>query len=463
MSPDIYPADFYGPDYPDASDSAALYDELDYQRAVQAYIWATPLLVSAGLKRGLVAAGVTPDTPSLLIFNRRLTPKQVIMTASAEVVYAFTILDLSQTGPIVVEIPKHCSAGSFDFWHGAVKDMVNMPFNRSGGRYLVLPPGYTDVPPADYTVAQARTRQVFFGGKGVVTPGEGVEPQVEMLSRIRIYPLARRADPPPLRIILGDGAPFNSDWPKDSRYFDWMAEALSQEVALPEDAAIWGMLKPLGIEKGQPFAPDARLRAIFDRAAATGAAMVANLTVNQRSRDARIWPDRQWSEIVFTTAAHHVRHNRQEIDERAPWYALVGNVEFFYGGMTLPPGMGVFYANAHRDGAGHVLNGTHRYRLTIPANPPARQFWSITTYDIRTRSFIDTDQQRSSLSSYDDLAKNDDGSIDVHFAPEAPHGHAGNWIKTIPGVGFFAMFRLYGPLMPYYDKGWVLDDFERVA
>jgi hypothetical protein len=75
---------------------------------------------------------------------------------------------------------------------------------------------------------------------------------------------------------------------------------------------------------------------------------------------------------------------------------------------------------------------------------------------------IDTDQQAAGLSSYSTLKKNPDGSIDLYFGPGAPNGFESNWIKTIPGQGFFAMFRLYNPLAPVFDGSWKLADIEQI-
>jgi hypothetical protein len=278
---------------------------------------------------------------------------------------------------------------------------------------------------------------------------------------VRIFPLARKDAPPATRIILEEGRPFDSDWPKDGRYFDWMAQALSYEAVQPQDGTMLGMLKPLGIEPGKAFSPDARVRKILDRAAITGAAMVANGVFANRFAGSRIWPGHHWERIFFATSSNFMDGDREEIDARAGWYQLIGNSPFFYSGVALPPGAGIFYANTYRDGAGDFLDGSRTYQLTIPPDPPARQFWSLTVYDVRTRSQIDTDQQRAAVSTYSDLVKNPDGSINVYFGPTAPHDHLANWIKTIPGQGFFAMFRLYGPEAPFYNKTWVLPDLEQ--
>lgn len=40
----------------------------------------------------------------------------------------------------------------------------------------------------------------------------------------------------------------------------------------------------------------------------------------------------------------------------------------------------------------------------------------------------------------------------------APAGHEDNWVQTIPGKHWFSYFRLYGPLEPYLQRTWALND-----
>ncbi len=61
-----------------------------------------------------------------------------------------------------------------------------------------------------------------------------------------------------------------------------------------------------------------------------------------------------------------------------------------------------------------------------------------------------------------DFLSNADGSVDVYFGPERPPD-SGNWIQTLPGKGWYAVFRLYGPLEPWFDKTWKLPDIEPLA
>jgi hypothetical protein len=120
------------------------------------------------------------------------------------------------------------------------------------------------------------------------------------------------------------------------------------------------------------------------------------------------------------------------------------------------------YLVRYRDKDGHALDGAKSYRLRVPPNPPARQFWSVTGYDIGTRSVILNKEGIAVRSSREALLKNADGSIDIYFAPTAPNGFERNWIPTVPGKAWWTAFRLYAPLQPYFDKSWPLPNIELV-
>jgi hypothetical protein len=124
---------------------------------------------------------------------------------------------------------------------------------------------------------------------------------------------------------------------------------------------------------------------------------------------------------------------------------------------------GQIYFTAYKDGDGDWLDGRNNYTLHVPANPPAKKFWSITLYDVATRCIIVNNIQRADLSSLMDLHKNSDGSLDLYFGPEKPDGvNANNWIETLPGKAWFPYFRFYSPMKPLTDKTWILPNIEKV-
>jgi hypothetical protein len=123
------------------------------------------------------------------------------------------------------------------------------------------------------------------------------------------------------------------------------------------------------------------------------------------------------------------------------------------------PGVGQAYLGAYADANGDWLDGGREYTLHVPANPPARLFWSATVYSVETRCLIDNEQGRGDRGSRDaDLAYNGDRSVDLFFGPQAPAGKESNWVQTIPGEHWFSYFRLYGPLEAYFDRSWKLGD-----
>ena len=128
-------------------------------------------------------------------------------------------------------------------------------------------------------------------------------------------------------------------------------------------------------------------------------------------------------------------------------------------------GAGSQYLWTPRDASGAFLDGGKRYRLHIPANIPAKNFWSVVAYDADSRSILRSGQPFPSVSSYTGPVVNADGSIDIDFGPDAPAGagnHATNWIQTTPGKGWFTLFRFYGPLEPFFDQTWKPNDIVEV-
>src|SRR5262245_33730150 len=248
------------------------HDDLDYQRAVQAYLWAVPLMNAIEFWRALIDAGVSPTEPSLLVFDRPLARQRPAAPARAQVIYAFTILDLASTGPVMAEIPEGFVGNFWDFHHRGLQSIGQGP-TPLGGRFLLLPPGHDADAASDVTVVRSRTSRIFGGGRYIIQPGASAEPFIDLLSGVRLYPLAQAEQPPPLRLIRNRDRPFHQSWPRDLRYFNCLAEALPPQSFEREDRLMWAMLQPLGIAPGVPFAPDDRMRRILSDAAAAGATM----------------------------------------------------------------------------------------------------------------------------------------------------------------------------------------------
>jgi hypothetical protein len=199
------------------------------------------------------------------------------------------------------------------------------------------------------------------------------------------------------------------------------------------------------------------MRPILERAAATGLTMARIITFNSRDPRARAYPGRQWEWLFLADAATFETPTHLDVDAR---------VTYTYGALWTSPAMvqkivggGSQYLAAYKDKQGNWLDVAKNYSLRIEPNVPVKDFWSVMVYDAVTRSMIDTEQGKAGLDSYGTLAKNSDGSLDLYFGPNKP-AQASNWIKTRPDRGFFLYFRAYGPLQPFFDQTWALNDVQ---
>ena len=125
------------------------------------------------------------------------------------------------------------------------------------------------------------------------------------------------------------------------------------------------------------------------------------------------------------------------------------------------PGRGSQYLLGLRDADGEYLSGEHTYRVHLPADMPAANYWSVVLYDADTRALLDNGEPFPSVASNQQMTFNQDGSADIAFGPEAPDDPDANWIRTVPGRGYFVGMRLYSPTQAFFDQTWRPDDIER--
>jgi hypothetical protein len=231
------------------------------------------------------------------------------------------------------------------------------------------------------------------------------------------------------------------------------------EPVQTRDRVMQAMLASLGIVKGKPFSPDERMTKILNEAAMVGELTARANAYEKKFKGAKVWEGRKW-EYANLVELNQEDSNYTQIDERASWfYEAIGNSTGMQGRVL---GFGQAYLETSKDKAGNWLVGSKNYRIHIPANVPARQFWSITLYDNVTRYPLVTDQGSADISSRKDIDKNPDGSVDVYFGPSKPAGSNRNYIKTLPGKGWFPYFRFYAPSEAYFDKSWQLNDIEEI-
>lgn len=431
-----------------------LYDELDYQRATQAYIWALPIVGFAEWQASTRKDLGAGDTD--LVLYESVKDKLGILTANATTPYMGGFPDLSVTGPLVIDYPAGATAGGVgDFWQRPLTDMGETgPDQGKGAKYMLLAPGQEDPKAEGYTVIQSPTNNVFFAFR-VLDPDP--DKAKALIEGVKIYPFAERDKPKPTKLIRPEGRSWSQVQPRGLAYWERLNDIVQREPVMERDRMIMAMLRPLGIEKGKPFEPDERQKKILTEGSVTGELMAQANSFATREEGARYRPDSNWDYVIMFDPFQEADGYTQ-LDQRAKYfYEAVTTTK---GMVTKTPGVGQAYLGAHRDANGNWFDGGKSYKLNVPADAPAKLFWSVTVYDSLSRVLIDNEQQVADKSSRSDITKNPDGSYDLYFGPKAPEGKEKNWIPTLPGKAWFAYFRLYGPLAPYFDRSWKLPDIE---
>jgi len=442
--------------YPTDAAVTRLYDEMDFQRATQAYLWAIPLVSFAQWQEQHEQVFGAEDGD--LVFYVSYRDKLGLLTSNATTPYLIGFPNLSRTGPLVIDVPAGKIAGGIlDFWQRPVADLgLTGPDMGAGGKYLILGPGQEVDDTSGYIVVQSPMNNILNGIRVLLPAPEEAK---RLREAYQVYPYSKRADPPRTRIVSPGGKDWQGWQPGGLEYWRLVSKMLNEEPVHERDRMIVAMLKPLGIERGKPFQPDARQKKILEEAAVVGEAMARSLSYAKRQEEALMYPGRQWKNAILLEADQETKYH-SALDERTAWFYEA--VTLSAGMTTKTPGQGQVYLGVQKDKDGEWLQGGNNYTLRVPPNPPVAQFWAMTLYDTETRCFIDNEHEIAGLDSRNDLIKNADGSVDLYFSPEPPKGLEKNWIPTVSGRGWFAYFRFYAPTEAYFDRSWALPDLVRV-
>ena len=436
-----------------------LYDARDYQRAVQSYIWALPMVGIYQAHKMQVAnsgAGYTD-----IVFYEGYRAVSVWLTANETTPYIMCLPDLGSTGPLVVDVPAGEIAGMIDdCWERPVSDLgLPGPDKGKGGKYLIVGPGQdADWADADYTV-HSTTNQMLIYYRVIETDPQKAD---ALKKGVKVYPLSKKDDPPATRFLNVNetGDLMFQTQPRGMDYWNLLKEAIDGEPVADRDRFFMAMLRPLGLVKGEPFKPDERQTEILTEAALVGEAMAKANSFNKQFPGSKYRDDAAW-DVVIQVDPKQDEDGWSQIDERAAYTYEATSTSA--GMVSQTPGVGSTYLGCYRDKNGHAFDGGKNYHLRVPPNPPASQFWSFTVYENETRTLIANEKQSPGRSSRSEgLATNADGSVDLYFGPQAPAGKEDNWMQTVPGRGWFGYVRLYGPLEPYFKREWPLPDIELV-
>lgn len=450
------------------SDATAekVFDNLDFMRGVEAFLNFIPATSMEGIRRGMASSGLTSSN-QLMIFDDLMDSNPLFLTGNTGTVYVSGILNLKEDGPTVVEIPEGCGPSTInDAFFRFVTDLgIPGPDRGKGGKYLILPPNYAGAVPEGYFVSESPTYINWLIMRGLLVDGKPDAPRELFRNGVKVYPLKDIDTPPKMEFINGSGKSFNTIHANTYQFYEELNEVVQREPISLIDPELRGLIASIGIEKGKIFSPDTRMKNILKEAVAVGNATARSILFKGRDEEAYIFKDSKTWKTAF-------------IGDDYKWLKDKGNggrsldarTLFFYFATVNTPAMawkligkGSQYGIASSDVNGEYLYGANTYKLNIPANVPAKNFWSIVAYDPQTRSELQTNQTYPSInSSRTKFVENQDGSIDIYFGPKPQKGFESNWIETVPGKGWFILLRLYGPYEAWFEKTWQPGEIELI-
>ncbi len=468
-----------------------VFDNLDFQHAVCTFTDTFQGVSIYAIRKGLRDLGVKDG--EVIVFSELMDAKSLFLTPNADTIYVIGSLDLTN-GPMVVEVPPGVLGTVQDAWFRWVIDMgLPGPDRGEGGKYLIVPPNYAGVlPEGEFNVAHSKTFHALWFCRAFIANNNDPKPVVEDIKKFtKVYPynpggvgtpiaeflagdadLSKITEPAPTVFHEGSGKVMNTIPPNDMSYYEMLNEVVQEEPATSLDPELMGPIAAIGIVKGKPFAPDARMKKILSEAIDQADATSRSLFMSPRDKSWYYYPDASWQNMLFATGHEFetpipmITKDGVKPFPTTGYRQLDARTAFFYGVTGITPAMamrlpdiGSTYLWTMVDSDGNYLDGAKTYKVTLPKDIPAGKFWSFTVYDTMSRSMLDTPQRYPRAGSQDfpsPAAKPAaDGTTTVYFGPEQPDGvERGNWVQTLPGKGFFPCLRLYSPLEPFFAKTW---------
>jgi len=452
---------------PTRETAALLYDNLDFLRGVETFLNGIPAASVEALRLGQESLGAKSSN-QVVIFDELMDSKPLFLTGNTDTVYVSAFLDLQKDGPTVIEIPPKTGPGTVNdaYFRFVIDTGAPGPDQGKGGKYLILPPDFEGDVPEGYFTAKSTSYANWLILRGFLVDGKPDFSSNLFRTGLKIYPLAQADNPPAMEFINASRRSFNTIHANNFEFFEELHTVIEREPIEMLDPELRGLFASIGIQKGKPFAPDARMKKILTDAVAVANGTARALLWHERNEAEFLAEGSHWKKGFVGDSWEYLR------DEGMGGRHLDARTHFYYFATVNTPAMamkligaGSQYAWGYLDSKGNALDGGKTYRLNLPKDPPAEAFMSVVVYDPQTRSELQTSQpfpSKNNVRDKDTLVYNDDGSFDLYFGPKAPAGKEGNWIQTVPGKGWFSLLRLYSPTKAWYDREWLPGEFELV-
>ncbi|QSP95515.1 DUF1254 domain-containing protein [Marinobacter salinisoli] len=444
---------------PTPESSKRIFDTMDYYSGVMVYLWSLPAVGLQGWENANIDMGANPELDGQISLYTGYDGAGGILTPNTAVTYLISFVNTETQGPAVWEIPPGKTAGYVgDFWQRPVLDVGVAGKDRGKGIKLLIVGPDQEVPEHDdsYTVVRSPTNVVWLGTRNMEPFGPGHD---KVTAGFDSYPFNKPELAGRKKLSKPKDA-FNLYQPHGMEFWKNLNTIIQREKMLDRDQFFYGMLKNLGIEKGKPFNPSPEQQELLIEAERVGYMMSINNTFQKRFEGSRYYDDKRWFTIIVMSPDQVDETHGQMFERASYFHEALGST---YAMKVTEPGPGSAYLGQYESPEGGGFDGAKTYKLVVPADVPADQFWAMTVYNSHSRTLIRNEKKQAEINSaLHELTVNDDGSTTIYIGPAAPEGFENNWIQTKEGQTWFSYFRFYGPSMPYFDKSWQLNDIELV-
>ncbi len=454
---------------PDKKTIQTVYDNIDFARAVEVYLNTLSGVSMWTIRNGQRAAGQPDNT--LMTMKKLMDSTGMYLTPNTVTPQTWLSIDLSK-GPMVLETAPNIIGLVDDMWFRYITDLgVLGPDKNKGGKFLFLPPGYKGEIPDGYFVFKSPTYGLWAPWRNIAVGGN-IQPALDNVRKhVRLYPLSEAGkEHSEIKNINGSFEEISTIPPNTYLYWEYLNNLVQEEPAGAAGVEITGQMAAIGIVKGKPFTPDVRMQKILTEAIAVGNATARTMSFEPRDEKAYFYGKESTWFTGFQGGYKFENNGAKNLDGRVAFHYFATGITPAMEAKTI--GAGSQYATGAKDSKGNWLDGSKNYKLTLPANIPQKNFWSITVYDSQTRSLLQTNYPYPAIGAGDGfpdggsphgkVQQNKDGSTYLYFGPKAPEGKKSNWVQTVAGKGWFVLLRIYSPLEPWFDKTWKPGEFELI-
>ncbi|MEP1356241.1 MAG: DUF1214 domain-containing protein [Tateyamaria sp.] len=438
-------------------------EKMVHRRAVETAVWAMPLTNALAMRDGFAKVGCASNV--VCYFSKIQDYRAAVTTPNNTTPYVMAFWTIAD-GPVMIEVPP--TEGDLGLW-GTLMDIWQRPLadvgakgrdKGSGASYLIVPEGYDgDTFDADYVLPQT-TLNGYTLLRPIIpdTSLSSLLAAEEFTKKLKIFDPEQPAQTQHLDV---QGMDIDGVVEFDRSIFLLIDEFVQGENLEERDAVALGMLRRLGIEKGQEFSPTVREFEILDHAANEAKVFLQEAYFDNHSEKQEMgngWTVLTPASSYETTFSWLLDSGAIALDDRgSSFFAFYTSAEEF--NLTAPPTM---YLLTSRDADDERLDGGTTYSLVVPPDVPVSQFWSVLVYDFEDATFLHG-FEKYGVASTEELEVGEDGSVRVVFGPELPDGvPESNYVPTAAGGGWFPYFRFYGPGEALFSGDYQLPKIEKL-